>query len=433
MYNLNIKEIENKAIKEKVIFKELESGLKVYYIPKKGYTKKYAIFSTNYGSTDNEFISIEDNNRVKVPEGIAHFLEHKLFEEPEGDIFEKFSALGANVNAFTNFNQTSYLFSTTDLFYDSLELLVKFVQNPYLTDENVEKEKGIIAQEIKMYQDNPGWRVFFNVLDAMYVNHPVKIDIAGTVETINTIDKEALYKSYNTFYNPSNMVLFVVGDLDFEEIINVVENSERKDLNHKEEIQRIFPEEPKMVNKKKVVQEMMTANTLFYMGLKDSDVGYSGEEKVKRDTITNIILDILFGESSKFFNELYETGLVDNSFNAYYIGKETYGHTLISGQSNDPEKLYEEIVKLIEKPVETILDEESFIRIKKEHLGSFLMGLNSIEFIANNFTDFYFDDFLMINYLDLMERIQYEDIVNRFKEHFQEEFLSLSIINPLAQ
>lgn len=430
---MKTKEIENKGIKEKIIYKELETGLKVCYIPKKGYTKKYAIFSTNYGSVDNEFISIDDNKKTQVPEGIAHFLEHKLFEEAEVDIFEEFSTLGANVNAYTSFNQTSYLFSTTDKFYESLELLVKFVQNPYLTDENVEKEKGIIAQEIKMYEDNPRWRVMFNLLDAMYVNHPVKIDIAGTVESINTIDKEILYKSYNTFYNPSNMVLFVVGDLDFEEIIKTVENSERKDLKANKEIQRIFPEEPKELNKKRVVQNMLTGNTLFYMGFKDLDIGYLGRDKVKKDIITDIILEILFGESSKFYNKFYETGLIDSSFSAYYTGKETYGHSLIAGKSEEPDKLYEEIVKLINQPVDIILDEDAFIRIKKEHLGSFLMGLNSVEFIANNFTDLYFDEFMLIDYLDLMEEIKYTDITNRFNEHFKEELLSLSIINPLEK
>jgi predicted Zn-dependent peptidase len=267
----------------------------------------------------------------------------------------------------------------------------------------------------------------------MYLNHPVKIDIAGTVESINTIDKEMLYKCYNTFYNPSNMVLSIVGDLDFEKIIEVVESSERKDLVYKEEINRIFPDEPEELNKKVVVQNMMTANTLFYMGFKDLNVGYIGEEKVKKDIVTNIILDMLFSKSSKFYNEFYETGLIDSSFSAYYTGKKTYGHSLIFGQSSDPQKVYDEIVKLIKKPIEEILDRETFIRIKRDNLGSFLMGLNSIEFIANNFTDLYFEDFLLTDYLDLMDKIKYEDILNRFKEHFKEDNLALSIINPLEQ
>ena len=208
---MNTKEISNKKINEKLFYTETKNGLKLFFMPKKGYTKKHAIFSTDYGSIDNIFIPIKENKPCQVPEGIAHFLEHKLFEEPDSNIFEKFSKMGADVNAFTNFNQTSYLFTSTEYFYENLELLIKFVQNPYFTDENVEKEKGIIAQEIKMYEDSPNWRVFFNLLKAMYINHPVKIDIAGTVDSIQTINKELLYKSYNTFYHPSNMVLFIIG------------------------------------------------------------------------------------------------------------------------------------------------------------------------------------------------------------------------------
>ncbi len=197
------------------------------------------------------------------------FLEHKLFEEPDSNIFEKFSKMGADVNAFTNFNQTSYLFTSTEYFYENLELLIKFVQNPYFTDENVEKEKGIIAQEIKMYEDSPNWRVFFNLLKAMYINHPVKIDIAGTVDSIQTINKELLYKSYNTFYHPSNMVLFIIGgDLSFDEIIKTVNKSEKEFSDVDNEINRILPKESKEIKEKLIEEKMMTSTPLFIWDLK---------------------------------------------------------------------------------------------------------------------------------------------------------------------
>lgn len=430
METLNVSVYKNEKIKEEILFKEMESGLKIYFMPKKGYTKKYAIFSTNYGSIDNVFVPSQGDKEFIVPEGIAHFLEHKLFEEPEENIFDKFSKMGAYVNAYTNFNQTSYLFYSTDFFYENLELLVKFVQNPYLTDENVEKEKGIISQEIKMYEDNPNWRVFFNCLKALYVNHPIRIEIAGTVESINTITKEDLYKSYNTFYNPSNMVLFVVGDLSFDEIIKVVDKAEKKMEKKENKIERIFPQEPETVNEKFIEEKMMTSIPLFYMGFKDNDLNLVGKENIKKDIVTNIILDILFGPSSKFYNELYVEGLVDSSFGSYFTGKKTFGHSLIAGQSINPEEVYNRVVGLISKPIEEILKEEDFNRIKRKNLGSFLMGLNSIEFIANNFIDLYFDDFLIIDYLNLLEEIQYNDITSRFKDHIKEENLVLSIIKP---
>lgn len=428
---MDIKIYNKEKIDEKLYFKQMDSGLKVYFIPKNGYTKKHAIFATRYGSIDNVFVPIGENKSIEVPEGIAHFLEHKLFEEPEENIFDKFSKLGADVNAYTNFNQTAYLFDTTDNFYESLELLIKFVQDPYFTDEDVEKEKGIIGQEINMYRDNPGWRVFFNCLNGMYKEHPIKIDIAGTIDSIEKINKELLYQCYNTFYHPANMVLAIVGDLDFDKIIDIIDKTERKDYKEFEEISRIFPEEAKAINKDLIEESMMVSTPLFNIGFKDNNCGLMGKEQIKKDVVTNIILDMLFGSSSTFYNELYDEGLIDNSFSSYYTGKKTYGHSLVVGQSNNPKEVYERILELIEKPMDTILLEESFRRIKRKSIGEFLMGCNSIEFLANNFIDLYFGEFLLIDYLDLLETIKYEDIIKRFKEHFKKESTVISIINPL--
>ena len=185
-----MKIFKNEELNQKLYYKKSNKGLDVYFMPKKGFTKQYASFSTRYGSIDNKFVPLGEDEIIEVPEGIAHFLEHKLFEEPDINVFDKFSKLGSSANAFTSFTQTSYLFSSTEKFYENLRLLVKFVQNPYFTDENIQKEKGIIAQEIKMYEDDASWRVFFNALNALYHNHPVKIDIAGTVESIQEIDKD---------------------------------------------------------------------------------------------------------------------------------------------------------------------------------------------------------------------------------------------------
>lgn len=430
---LDIKIYEKNDINEKLYFRELDSGLKVYFFPKPGYTKKYAVFATDYGSVDNVFIPIGEKEEIRVPEGIAHFLEHKLFEEPGENIFDKFSDYGADVNAYTNFNQTAYLFETTDNFHKSLETLVEFVQHPHFTDENVEKEKGIIAQEINMYRDNANWRVFFNVLNAMYREHPVKIDIAGTVESIEDIDKDLLYRSYNTFYHPSNMVLVVSGDLSFDEIIKTVEKSERKDYKKLGNIDRNYGNEPEEIKTKLVEEEMMISTPIFYMGFKDKQLGLRGEEQVKKDLVTNIILDMLFSSSSPFYNDLYDEGLIDSSFGSYYTGKESYGHSLIVGQAKKPKVVYDRVLDLLNRPVEEILVEDDFKRIKRNSIGEFLMGCNSVDFLANNFVDLYFDGFLLIDYLELLESIEYRDVLLRFKNHFKEENAVLSIINPLAK
>lgn len=429
---MDIKIYENKKLREKLYYKEMDSGLKVCFIPKEGYTKQYAIFATDYGSIDNIFTPINESENIEVPEGIAHFLEHKLFEDPEENIFDKFSQSGADVNAYTNFNRTAYLFSSTDKFYENLKLLVEFVQHPYFTDENVEKEKGIIAQEINMYKDSPDWRVYFNCMRGMYNEHPIKIDIAGTVESIQEINKELLYKCYNTFYNPSNMVLFVVGDLSFDEIIKVVENSERKDYEKSKDIHRFFPDESKEVSETLIEESMLTSAPLFYIGFKDNDCDLTCIEYVKKDIVSDFILEMLFGSSSIFFNELYEEGLVDNSFGSYYTGKKTYGHSLIFGESINPKEVYNRIMNYLEKSIHTILLEDDFNRIKRKFIGEFLMGLNSVEFIANSFIDFYFDDFLLIDYIDLLDSIEFNDIIDRFKKHLTKDNVVLSIINPLS-
>ena len=425
-----MKTFTNERLNEKILYEELSSGLKVYFMPKPGFVKKHAVFATNYGSIDNVFVPIGEDKQIEVPEGIAHFLEHKLFEEEEANIFDKFSKLGAYVNAATSFNQTSYLFYTTDYFYECLEILVKFVQSPYLTDENVEKEKGIIAQEIKMYEDNPGWRVLVNCLKAMYINHPIKIDIAGTVDSINTINKELLYESYNTFYHPSNMVLFVVGDLNFEDIIKTVKDAEKKYEINNFDLNRIFAEEPKRVNEKLIEDKMFVSTPLFHIGFKDYDLGLEGKEAVKKDIITNMILDMIFTPSSEFYNELYNEGLIDSNFGAYFTGKKTYGHSLIVGQSNVPEKIYERVEKLFSKDPTEFLINEDFERLKTHDLSTFLMAFNSVEFIANNFTDLYFDKFNILDYLDVLESIKFDDLLKRFKKHFNSENMVVSIVRP---
>jgi len=428
---MHMKELYNKRIDEKIFYGKSKNDLDVYFMPKKGYTKKHAIFTTNYGSMDSEFVPIGQEKAISVPDGIAHFLEHKLFEEPEENIFDKFSKLGADVNAYTSFNRTAYLFYCTEHFYENLELLIRFVQNPYFTDENVEKEKGIIAQEIKMYEDNSNWKAYFNLLKSMYFQHPIRNDIAGTIESISNISKELLYTAYNTFYHPKNMVLFIVGDLSFNDIMETVNNTEKASKDNVKQIERVFPEEPSQVKEKFIEEKMHTSSPLFTIGFKDINLGQKGEEMIIKNAHTNIVLEILFGSSSRFYNELYEEGLINSSFGSFYTGNPTYGYSVISGESKDPKLAFDKIVQLIKRPVDQILKKDDFHRLKNKTIGEFLMALNSMDFIAGNFIELYFDDLLIIDYLDLMEKIQYDEVIERFENHITEDNLSLSIINPL--
>ena len=214
--------IENLKVKEKLYTEKLENGLTVMIIPKKGIQKKYIIWGTNYGSNDSTFIVPGETEITEVPKGVAHFLEHKMFEQENGkNSLDVLTALGVNANAYTTNNHTAYLYECTDNFYEALDEFMDYVQHPYFTDENVEKEKGIIGQEIMMYDDYPDWKVYLNALECMYHKNPVKLDITGTVETISHIDKEILYKCYNTFYNPSNMAMVISGDFEPEKLLEL--------------------------------------------------------------------------------------------------------------------------------------------------------------------------------------------------------------------
>ncbi|HBG2853311.1 TPA: insulinase family protein, partial [Clostridioides difficile] len=377
-----MEKIVNDILKEEVYYEKLQNGLDVYFMPKRGFMKKYAILATNYGSNDLEFVPIGEDKKIRVNEGIAHFLEHKMFEQPDGgDAFDKFSKLGVNANAFTNFTMTAYLFSATENFYESLEHLIDYVQTPYFTDENVEKEKGIIAQEIKMYNDDPDWNVYFNCLKAMYVNYPARIDIAGTVDSIYKITKEELYKCYNTFYNPGNMALFVVGDLDVEKVIDVTKKSNNYKVDRlSKSIERFYPEEPESVKEKEVIEKFPISMPMFNIGFKDSNVGLKGKELLRKEIVTDILVGMLFKKGSKLYEDLYMQGLINENFGAGFSSQVDYAFSIIAGDSKEPKKVKEIILDYIEKSKKEGLSKEEFERTKKKKIGSFIKCFDSINF-----------------------------------------------------
>ncbi|CEQ13273.1 peptidase [[Clostridium] sordellii] len=427
-----MEKIVNDILKEEVYYEKLDNGLDVYFMPKKGFTKKFAVLATNYGSNDLEFIPINQTEEFKVNEGIAHFLEHKMFEQPDGgNAFDKFSKLGASANAYTNFTMTAYLFSCTENFYESLQHLIDYVQTPYFTDENVEKEKGIIEQEIKMYNDDPDWNVYFNCLKAMYSKYPVNIDIAGTVDSIYKITKEELYTCYNTFYNPGNMILFVVGDVDAEKVMEIAKKSNHYDVDKlKNEIERFYPEEPKTVNEKEIVAEFPISMPMFNIGFKDSDVGMKGKELLRKEVITEILLDMILKRGSEIFEELYMSGLINDNFGCGFTSQVDYGYTLIGGESNEPRKVKDTIIKYINKYKEDGLSEDDFNRVKKKKMGQFIKYFDSVNFIANNFISYKFKGINLMDYLEVIKQVKFEEVEERLKNHLKEEYCSISIVEP---
>ena len=426
-----MKKIVNDILKEEVYYEKLESGLEIFFMPKAGFSKKYAVFATKYGSNDLEFIPLGETTKFRVNEGIAHFLEHKMFEQPEDkNAFDRFSELGVSANAYTNFDITAYLFSCTQNFNEALAHLISYVQTPYFTHENVEKEKGIIEQEIKMYEDNADWKVYFNTLKAMYVNHPTRIDIAGTVESIYKITKEELYKCYNTFYNPANMAIFVVGDLDFEETIKVITDSVLKTKNEVGEIVRFYPDEPNHINIKEIKEDLPVSIPMFTIGFKDIQNDLEGRALLKKEILTEIILDMVFKRGSYLYEELYSGENINDTFGCDHVSQVGHGYTILSGESKDPLKTREIIMKALEKLFKDGLNIGDFERVKKRKIGMFLKSFDSVEFIANNFITYNFKGINLIEYLEVLKEVEFKEVEERFKSHFREELSVISIINP---
>ncbi|MGM0851483.1 MAG: EF-P 5-aminopentanol modification-associated protein YfmH [Bacillota bacterium] len=407
-----MKKISFDQLQENLYYEKMSNGLDVYILPKKGFNKTYATFTTKYGSIDNHFVPLNEEGFVKVPDGIAHFLEHKLFEKEDGDVFQQFSRQGASANAFTSFTRTAYLFSSTTNVERNLETLIDFVQDPYFTEKTVEKEKGIIGQEITMYDDNPDWRLYFGVIQNMYKNHPVKIDIAGTIESITPITKDMLYQCYNTFYHPSNMLLFVVGSVDPDQIMNQIRsNQEKKDYEKMPEIKRKFDDEPETVAEKKQVLKMNVQSPKCLVGLKAPEPHQQGKEMLRQELSMNVFLDMLFGKSSTYYSELYNDGLIDETFHYDYTQENGFGFLTVGGDTEKPDELAEKVQSLLLKAKQqSLFTEEGLERTKKKKIGAFLRAINSPEFIANQFTRYAFNEMDLFEVVPTLESLKYDDI-----------------------
>ena len=424
---MDIQKVEYKKINEEVYIYKHKSGLKVYVVLKKGYFKKYAAFATKYGSIDNSFIIPGNEHVTDMPDGIAHFLEHKLFEQEDGSVMDKFSKLGSSPNAYTGFTHTAYVFTCTDRFDDNLRLLLNYVQKPYLTDENVEKEKGIIGQEIRMYQDSAQWRLYFNLLGALYENHPVKRDIAGSIDSISGITKDDLYLCYNTFYNPSNMVLLVVGDVEPESVFKMVDETV-KGKQGSGEIIRKYPEERNAYNSEYVEQSLEVTMPYFLMGIKDNK-RVEGYELIKREIALKIVLSVVMGRRSLLYTKLYEEGLINSSFGTDVTMEQNYGFVNWGGQSKDPQKAKAFIDDEISKRINIGLDQEVFERVKNAFSGRFIKSLNSVENIGHEFIASCLKDLDFFDYYRAYSEIDYDYTNNLFKEFFSQK-ACMSVIKP---
>ncbi|MGR9594434.1 EF-P 5-aminopentanol modification-associated protein YfmH [Bacillus thuringiensis] len=418
-------------LNETVYYEKLSNGLDIYILPKIGFNKTFVTFTTKYGSIDNQFVPLGKSEFIRVTDGIAHFLEHVLLKKENGNVFQDFSRQGAAANAFTSFTRTNYLFSCTSFFEQNLKTLIDFVQDPYFSDEIVEKEKKIIEKEIMQYDEHPDGRLYFGLIESMYKKHPVRTDITGTIESITPITKELLYTCYNTFYHPSNMMLFIAGPVDPHRVIEQVkENQIKKTFELKLPIQRKFDEEPIEVAKKKSVLSMDVRQHKCLVGIKAQNIKKPGIDPLKTELCIYILLDLLFGKSSKVYNELYTTGLINKTFSYDYTQELDFAFASVGGDTNHPNKLSNRLVQTILEANNMIFTEEHLNRAKKKRIGGFLRSLNSPEYIANQFTRYACNEMHLFDVVPTLEKITLNDIQNIIEDFIDENRISICQIVP---
>lgn len=418
------KYIKNELLADGYYEIDHDSGLKIFVMEKPEYTGAFAMFGTKYGSVDTCFRLKGEKDYTCVPEGIAHFLEHKLFESEELDAFELFAKTGANANAFTSFDRTCYIFSCSKNFEKSLEILLDFVKKPYFTEQTVQKEQGIIGQEIRMYQDDPDWQTLFNLLRGLYSKNPVRIDIAGTIESIAEINAELLYSCYRTFYNLSNMALAVAGNVSVDEVIAIADKVLPKE--EKVEFEQIIPEEDNSVVTAYTEEKLGVDMTKFAFGFKNSC--FSPLRTPKELVCVNLALGVIAGKVSPLYCEMLEEGLINQSFGTEYFTGRGFAAPIFMGESNKPEKVRDRILAQISRLKNEGITDEDFEIAKKRYYGLEVLGFNETENLANALVDSYFNGFGLFDTLEESRKVSKEDVEEALRTHFDESSCCLSVI-----
>ncbi len=371
--------LKDDLLKEEIVSARI-GGLRVFVLPKRGFRRKYAEIFVHYGSNDNAFVP-PGGEKVEVPPGIAHFLEHKMFEKEWGEAFSEFARIGASANAFTSNNYTSYLFWTLNSWKEALRLLFEVAFRPYFTKESVAKEQNIIGQEIRMYNDEPGARMVRETLESLYQKHPVRIDIAGTEKSIAAITKDLLYLCHGTFYCPENMGLFLAGDISPDEVFEVAGKLLGEfGTKCKGAPERVRPEEPPSVGQDSEVA-LPVPVPMIQMAWKDKPTLKDSHALIQNELGASMLLDILFGKSSEFFTKVYEEGLLDD-ISASYEAWPDYAYAAVAAQTTRPEELADRVQEEIERARKAGVSEDDFIRTKKASVGRFVTLFDSFDTVG---------------------------------------------------
>ena len=420
--------VKNDVLDEGYYSIEHKSGLRIFVYPKEEYTSTYAVFGTKYGSIDTRFKRSDREDFIEIPAGTAHFLEHKLFESEELDAFQRYAKTGASANAYTSFDRTCYLFSCTGHFKENFEILLDFVRHPYFTEETVQKEQGIIGQEIDMYKDSPEWECLFNLLGAMYHNHSVKIDIAGTKESISQITAKMLFSCYDTFYNFSNMALAVAGKTSVDEVLEIADRMLQKD--EEVTVERAFLEEPEEIVTDFVEECLPVATPVFCFAYKES---YNTPERsLKEEVAKNLILDVLAGQISPLYKELLDEGIINGNFSTEYFNGYNYAAPMFSGESNNPELVAERIKAEVKRLKSTLISQEDFETVRKKQYGKTIRAFSDIDTVANALIVSHFEREELFSEFKVIKEMTLSYVNEVLLESFDENKAVLSVIRNKA-
>lgn len=415
---------------EKLYREVLPNGLTVAVVPRRGFARSIAYFVTNFGSIHTDFRL--EGEEYRAPAGVAHYLEHKLFDLPGGrDVTAEFAALGATVNAFTSYDMTAYYFTCTQEFDRCLRLLLEFVSTPYFTSESVERERGIIDQEIGMNLDAPDSVIFDSLMAAMYENHPIRIPILGTRDSIREITPATLELCHRAFYTPGNMLLCVIGDVDPEAVKQAaleVLGAEKRPMGAK---QNHWPEEMTPVLPETACA-MEVAMPTFSLAFKCEPVGM-GSQAIRQEMVADLAAEVLFGESSALYLSLYEQGLIDSSFGGGFETLEGCAMLCASGDSDDPYAVRDAILRQAEQLVETGIGQEEFLRLKRSALGRRIRGLDSLDGTCFRVCAYHFSEFDYFRFPEIYRDIQKEEILCFLSRVVRRERCAISVIKPLEE
>ena len=417
---------EYPRIGERVFSARLDNGLTVYVDVKPDFQKSYAFFATDYGGMDMKFQL--DGQWHDTPAGVAHFLEHKTFDTKDGNALQDLAANGASPNAFTNSAITGYYFESTEKFYENLKILLSFVSQPYYTQESVDKEQGIIGQEIRMIEDDPEYQVYYAMLEGLYAHHPIRTSVAGTIESISRITADTLNLCHSAFYNPGNMVLCVAGSVDPERVLDMAREILPRE--GKGSIPRDYgPAEPAAAARSRTELKMEVSTPIFQLGWK-MEPAPRGEEQLRQKLVAELACEALLGNSSPLYVRLYREGLINSSFSYGFDGYPSCAYAMAGGESADPDAVAAAIAAEAERIGREGVDPALFARLKKGLYGTKVRGLNSFENICVGMAQAYFAGYDMLRFPEVFEGVSQADVETCIRTCFTPERAALAVVQP---